>query len=146
MNEVISDPILSGKVCPYCGKETVYVDSSRVYGRSYGMIYMCKPCDAYVGVHKGADTSLGRLANKELREAKKQAHHYFDQIARTGLINKIWTRYIPGMSNRSKAYKWLAIQLCIKEKYCHIGMMDLDQCRRVVEICKPFTTDNKFKP
>ena len=31
------------------------------------MIYICKPCDAYVGVHKGTDKALGRLANKELR-------------------------------------------------------------------------------
>ena len=32
--------ILSGKICPYCGKPTEYVDSSIIYGRSYGMIYL----------------------------------------------------------------------------------------------------------
>jgi len=43
--------ILRGKKCPYCKGETKYVDSSLVYGRSYGMMYLCEPCDAYVGVH-----------------------------------------------------------------------------------------------
>lgn len=47
MNEIIT-----GKVCPYCGKPTEYVDSSVIYGRSYGMIYLCRDCRAYVGVHK----------------------------------------------------------------------------------------------
>lgn len=28
--------ILTGKVCPYCGKAAEYVDSSIIYGRSYG--------------------------------------------------------------------------------------------------------------
>lgn len=35
------DGILSGKICPYCGNRTEYVDSSVIYGRSYGMIYLC---------------------------------------------------------------------------------------------------------
>lgn len=132
-------PVLcAGHICPYCGGKTEYIDSSYVYGRSYGMIYICKPCDAYVGVHKGTDKALGRLANKELREAKKRAHYYFDQIAKTSLINKIWRKWIPNISNRNKAYKWLAIQLNMDEEFCHIGMMDVQQCDKVVEVCKPF--------
>lgn len=27
--------ILSGKICPYCGKETVLTDSAEIYGTSY---------------------------------------------------------------------------------------------------------------
>ena len=104
------DEILTGKICPYCGKPTEYVDSSIIYGRSYGMIYLCRDCRAYVGVHKGTDQALGRLANAELREAKKEAHFYFDQIAKTNLINKIWKKHIPNMSNRNKAYLWLSNQ------------------------------------
>lgn len=88
------DEIFTGKICPYCGKPTEYVDSSVIYGRSYGMIYLCRDCRAYVGVHKGTDQALGRLANAELRKAKKEAHFYFDQIAKTNLINKIWKKHI----------------------------------------------------
>lgn len=129
--------ILTGKICPYCGNPTEYVDSSVIYGRSYGMIYLCRDCKAYVGVHKGTDQALGRLANAELREAKKEAHFYFDQIAKTNLINKIWKKHIPDTSNRNKAYLWLSNQLDIPRELCHIGMFDAEDCKRVVELCKP---------
>lgn len=133
----LMDEILTGRVCPYCGKPTEFVDSSVIYGRSYGMIYLCRDCRAYVGVHKGTDQALGRLANAELREAKKEAHFYFDQIAKTNLINKIWKKHIPNTSNRSKAYLWLSSQLGIPHEVCHIGMFDVDNCKRVIELCKP---------
>ena len=79
----------------------------------------------------------GRLANAELREAKKEANFYFDQIAKTNLINKIWSEYLPGISNRNKAYLWLSNQLGIPREVCHIGMFDVEDCKRVVELCKP---------
>lgn len=83
--------IMAGKICPYCGQPTEYVDSAAVYhGISYGMIYLCRKCDAYVGVHRGTDKALGRLANRSLREWKKRAHYYFDPISRTPLINRMW--------------------------------------------------------
>lgn len=85
---MITDEVLLGKVCPYCGRPTDLVDSEIIYGRSYGMIYLCRPCDAYVGINKVTGLSLGRLANKELREAKKEAHYWFDQIARTSRLTK----------------------------------------------------------
>ncbi len=128
------DAINTGQLCPYCENKTEYVDSSFVYGRSYGMIYICKPCRAWVGVHKGTDNALGRLANAELRGAKKKAHFYFDQIAKTSLINEIWTEHLPKTSNRGKAYIWLAKQLNIPTIDCHIGMMDVVSCNRVIEV------------
>lgn len=126
--------------CQYCGKEAQYVDSEIIYGRSYGMIYLCSDCDAYVGVHKGTDTPLGILANKELREAKKEAHYYFDQIAKTNLINKIYKEYIPKISNRNKAYLWLSKQMNIERDLCHIGMFGVEECKQVIEICKTVLT------
>lgn len=45
-------------VCPYCGRVAKYVDSSVIYyGHSYGMAYLCRPCNAYVGVHHGTRPS-----------------------------------------------------------------------------------------
>ena len=135
---IASDLLYAGLICPYCGNKTEYIDSSFVYAKSYGMIYICKPCDAYVGVHKGTDKAMGRLADKLLRGAKIEAHYYFDQIARTSLINKIWKEYIPNLSNRKKAYLWLSKQMNIPEEDCHIGMFDVGECNRVVEICNQF--------
>jgi hypothetical protein len=36
---------------------------------------------------------------------------------------------------RTAAYAWLAEKLGIDGKDCHIGMMDLMMCKRVVEVC-----------
>jgi len=127
---------LFGHICPYCGEKTKYIDSSYVYGKSYGMIYICKDCDAYVGVHNGTHKAFGRLANKELREFKKKAHNIFDKISKTNKINEIWNPKIPKMNNRAKSYLWLSQKLHIKPKYCHIGMMDVNDCKRVIELCK----------
>lgn len=33
--------------CPYCDRLAEFVDSAEVYhGQSYGMIYLCRRCDA----------------------------------------------------------------------------------------------------
>ena len=118
--------------CPYCSLPVAYVDSREVYGRSYGMIYLCRPCTAYVGVHKGTDKPLGRLANAELRGAKIAAHRAFDRL---------WKRKIEltGCSKneaRGRGYAWLSRQLGISAKDCHIGMFDVDMCGKVVEVCR----------
>ena len=124
----------TGKHCPYCDRESEKVDSSIVYGgRSYGDIYFCKPCWAYVGCHPDG-SAKGSLANSSLREARKSAHFWFDQIAKTKLINKIWRQYIPDISNRNKAYLWLSKQMGINREDCHIGMMDENQCKLVQQI------------
>lgn len=34
-------------ICPYCQSPARLADSAEIYGRSYGPIYLCKPCDAY---------------------------------------------------------------------------------------------------
>ena len=123
--------------CPYCGKDAAFLESSAaVYsGRDYGPVYACIPCGAWVGCHPGTKRPLGRLADKSLRAAKQAAHSAFDplwaaKMKRDGL-NKGHAR--------GKGYAWLAGQLGIEAKDCHIGMFDVDQCRRVVAICKPFS-------
>lgn len=122
---MITDPqILNGLVCPYCNRPSQLVDSKVIYGTSYGNIYLCAPCNAYVGTHKGDNrTALGRLANSELRELKKQAHAAFDPL---------WRNRIVG--TRHKAYKWLSQQLGIPREYTHIGMFDVAECQRVIDI------------
>jgi len=111
--------------CDYCNHDAVFVDSAEVYnGRSYGMIYLCRRCMAYVGVHKKNNKPLGRLANAELRKMKIHAHAAFDHIWRDG------------HESRRGAYKWLAEQLGIEGKDCHIGMFDVGMCHKVIEACR----------
>lgn len=114
--------------CPYCGKRAEFVDSAEVYhGRSYGMIYLCRPCDAYVGCHgngKG-DSPKGRLANAELRRWKIAAHNAFDPLWKFG----------PFRGRRNIAYAWLAEQMGLPKEKTHIGMFDVAECQQVIQIC-----------
>jgi hypothetical protein len=136
--------INEGKICPYCTKPTEYVDIKEVKRKSSGMIYLCRSCNAYVGVHKGTDQALGRLANAELRKAKMEAHYWFDQIARTKVINEVWPVFIKGASNRSKSYLWLSKHLGISVDKCHIGMFDVEMCERVKEISKTAMQNHEY--
>ena len=118
--------------CDYCGGNAHLVDSKEVYGRSYGMIYLCRTCNAYVGVHKGTTKPLGRLANVELRKAKISAHTAFDSLWK----RKIELAKCSKFQARKAGYKWLAQELGIDGKDCHIGMFDVAMCNRVIEVCK----------
>ena len=123
--------------CPYCLEPAEFVSSTEVYnGRNYGMIYLCRPCWAYVGVHKGTVKPLGRLADDELRYWKKRAHSAFDPIWKERLErkSKIDPRYKKQMA-RGGRYKKLASLMNLTSKECHIGMFDVEQCRTVVKLC-----------
>jgi len=126
------DAIMSGNLCPYCGASTKLIDSIRVYKtRSYGKVYICFSCDAWVGVHKGTTRALGRLANAELRLYKRMAHDALDPV---------WKAQVkagaPQYAARNQTYKWLSEQMGLDVKYTHIGMMNAEQCKKVIELCK----------
>jgi len=114
--------------CPYCGNDAELVGGDVVYPHRPDLadkkIWRCVPCDARVGCHPETTKPLGRLANGPLRRAKMDAHAAFDPI---------WQR---GEMKRGDAYGWLATQLGIAKEDCHIGMFDLRQCNKVVEICR----------
>ena len=115
--------------CPYCGAEVVLRNSSEVYhnNKYYGKMWVCSnfpDCDAYVGCHAGTTIPLGRLANKRLRNLKKEAHRQFDPIWKSGLMS------------RKEAYRWLADMLRIPIDECHIGMFDIKMCQKVIYLCK----------
>lgn len=110
--------------CDYCGRLSELVDSSIVYRRSYGPIYFCRPCFAWVGVHPGTTKPLGRLANATLREWKKKAHAAFDPLWKSGRMS------------RKEAYSLLSDRLNIPIDKTHIGMFDELLCGRVIGICE----------
>lgn len=116
--------IYLGKICPYCHGKSKYVTSKEIYGHDkYGHFYLCKKCNAYVGTHKSnPELALGRLANSELRLAKKQAHDSFDRL---------WKDF---SSDRHECYLWLSGQLNIPFNYTHIGMFNVATCKKVKEL------------
>lgn len=122
--------------CDYCGNTAKMVRGDFIYPYRSDLKHLkFYYCDnghepAYVGCHKpnrrrGYDgyEPLGRLANKELRAAKVNAHFYFDSLWKNGKFK-----------SREKAYHWLADQLHLNRKQCHIGMFDVDMCQRVVDV------------
>lgn len=112
--------------CPYCGREPVFLSSKEFYGRDYGTnVYLCRPCNAYVGTHGKGKTPLGTLANKSLREMRKRAHAAFDPLWKSKKMS------------RSKAYKWMAEIMNLPAEKAHIGMFDEVQCLELLSHLKP---------
>lgn len=114
-------------LCDYCqqpallvGGEAIYPHRRDLYTREF---WHCAPCSAWVGCHPGTARPLGRLADADLRAAKQQAHAAFDPFWRKANMK------------RNHAYGWLAKRLGIERERCHIGMFDVETCRRVVAIC-----------
>ena len=89
------------------------------------MVYYCPDCQAWVGVHKGTDRPLGRLADAELRRWKRIAHMNFDRIWRNNR-----------RMSRKKAYEWLSSQMGLPAEETHIGMFDVGRCKEVIALCK----------
>jgi hypothetical protein len=134
---------MSAPVCD-CGREAVLVGGAVIYPHRQDLytksFWQCAPCDAYVGCHPPAGKNgkgghgdgtvpLGRLANAELRRWKSFAHRVFDPMWKDGEMR------------RKQAYRWLAQQLNIDFKDCHIGEFDVQTCKRVVEVCTRFTPE-----
>ena len=114
--------VINAKICPYCKSETKVITETEVYGKTYKgrAIISCKNfplCDSYVGTHDSGET-LGRLASKALRKAKKDAHYWFD---------KIWKE---GLEKRSCLYTRLSEYLDIPTEYTHIGMFSIKTCEK----------------
>ncbi|MDB5885978.1 MAG: hypothetical protein JWR74_2149 [Polaromonas sp.] len=128
--------------CPYCQAPAQLVNGQAIYPHRPDLaglrFWSCAPCRAYVGCHKaGAYTTiggnkvisdgtlaLGRLANAELRRAKQAAHAAFDPCWQGGGVP------------RRRAYAWLAEQMGLKVADMHIGELDVEQCERVVRVCR----------
>lgn len=94
----------------------VYPDRDDLAERQF---WVCWPCDAWVGCHNGTDKPFGPLARLELRQARHAAHRAFDAVWQGGHME------------RSAAYDWLARELEVPRHRCHIGMLSLEDCRRV---------------
>lgn len=124
--------------CGECGTKAVLVDGLAVYPHRPDLkekyFWRCS-CGAYCGTHPNTINPLGAPAGAETRRARSAAHAIFDPM---------WQKRqrlsgMPAGKARGKGYKWLAAQLGIDPKDCHIGMMDAPTARRVVEVCRAAT-------
>lgn len=109
--------------CQHCGQEAEWVENKEVYGRNYGssyMIWLCRPCDAFVGCHQNTKQPKGRfLAKADLREARKKAH---------AVIDPLW---------QSGKYKRRTVYIRLKEafgKEIHVGDTETpEECEEIIK-------------
>lgn len=114
--------------CQYCQAPAELVDGTVIYPNRPDLkeknFWLCVPCDAFVGCHKGGigygdgTRPFGTLADADLRLARKNTHLAFDVLWNT-------------KAERRKAYRWLAEELQINEADCHIAMFNLERCAHV---------------
>lgn len=139
------DQIITGKICPYCACETELVLGEAIYPqkltetpRPKYLDYKFYRCtnnpDHYVGTYKDNQTALGRLADEDLRKAKRNGHAHFDPLWKEGLFE-----------NRQSAYDWLAKKMKLPVKYTHFGMFTITQCEEAIELAKRHKKMAKFK-
>lgn len=72
---------------------------------------------------KLARAALAAPPGSELAKARIAAHAAFDPFWKSGRFN------------RGVAYEWLASEMGLPVQQTHMVLFDVDQCRRVVEIC-----------
>ena len=119
--------------CPYCGAKAVR-RSAQVVRRNAGSgeeVYVCARypvCDAYVAAHRDSRLPMDTLADRTLRQKRRQAH-----IA----LNRLWGQ---GLMTRKEAYRWLQVQLSLPESEAHIGRFSAYRCEQVINLCSRFTS------
>ncbi len=143
MNEE-TEKIIKGQFCPYCKCGTKLVSGDEVYPHIANdqprpkfldkKYYMCLlNSNHYVGTYKDNITSLGRLADTELRKLKNQGHNTFDPLWKT-------KNYF---ESQKLAYNWLSKKMELPIEFTHFGMFTIEQCKRAIEYCKKIKeTDN----
>ena len=117
--------------CPYCGSPAFLRPASVVHERTTPgeEVYVCArypACDAYVSAHRESRLPMGTLANKSLRNKRRQAH-----IA----MARLWEQ---GLMPRKEAYRGLQIQLGLPESEAHIGRFSEYRCEQVIALCGRF--------
>lgn len=122
-------------ICRYCGHPVAFTTNSEIYGKEYGngKCFLCRNCRAFVGVHTDTNIPLGTLANDELRAWRKEAHYWFD---------KLW-KGTTKITNRYKAYGWLANEMKLDRVHTHIGMFEIKQCQEVIRLSKERLNNRK---
>jgi hypothetical protein len=128
---------VAAPTCLECGQRAELVQSQRIYPRRPDLwnrpMWLCA-CGAYTGCHEGTERPKGRPAAKATRDARMAAHAAFDPLWQAKQRRDACSK----KAARSAGYQWLADQLGIDAKDCHIGMMDAATALRVAELCRRF--------
>jgi len=125
-------------MCPYCGSEAVLRQGNFVFGANavISHLWVCSnypKCDSYVSAHAHNKKPQGNLANKILREKRRETHIYLDRIWRKGIMT------------RKETYNWMRFVLGITQEESHIAMLTLEQCNELIEKSKKTLKTSNLK-
>ncbi|CAA2409919.1 Phage protein [Xanthomonas phage Bosa] len=122
------------QVCDCCGEPlVVLVNNTVVYGRPCGdwpWIYLCMSCEAFVGCHPYSVFPLGRMADRETRQMRRQLH---------AMIDPLWNT--PAMS-RGEVYSMMAKMMGTPT--FHIGELSREECLRANQLFRTWETAVDF--
>lgn len=123
--------------CLECGRAATLSTSQRIYPHRPDLwnrpMWVCE-CGAYVGCHDGTERPKGRPAGKATRRARMDAHAAFDRLWQAKQKREGCSK----SKARNAGYDWLADQLGLTRRTCHIGSMSAEDARRVTELCRRF--------
>ena len=128
--------------CPYCTAPAVLVNGTALFpfqeDGATELYWTCTPCDAYIGTYRNSTEPRGRLANPELRDAKRRLHKVYDPL---------WKAFPKPerTSEKHRVRKWLARRLHIPQDQCFFGIFDLDMAERAIEICEEVHNEQAIK-
>ncbi len=137
--------IIKGEVCPYCNCNTNLVSGEIIYPEKLNetpkpkyldkMFYQCtNDRNHYVGTYHDNLTSLGRLADTELRRLKNKGHKTFDPLWKEHKIFK----------SQKEAYIWLSDKMELPIEVTHFGMFTNEQCMQAIHFCDEIQTKTSF--
>lgn len=107
--------------CPECGDRLILKNSPR-FGPFYGCVRW-PDCDGTHSAHRDG-TPMGIPANRETKQARRNAHNAFDSLR----IELDWSK--------ARGYEWLAKRMGMLPKKCHIGRFNKQQCQQVINVCE----------
>ena len=121
--------------CDYCGGKVRLVSNAVIYGREFGSgkAYVCEKCTASVGTHQDCITPLGSLADKQTKQARKDAHVAFDALWRG-----------KGSGARERLYAKLAEYF--QADKVHIGWLSAQECQKVLEFVSVYNVPMEEEP
>jgi len=143
--------------CASCGSHnTKLVTGEDIYPHRpdlYSKFFWRCECGAYCGCHNTKKGNyrrpLGRPADKELRAARGHCHRVFDPLWKNAHQMACYRDsekdakaiHIINKAARTRTYRYLAACMNLTRDECHIGMMDVQQCRQLYAICKSLTPE-----
>lgn len=128
-------------LCISCNKPSRLTDGREVYPHRPDLhrkpLWKCDGCSGYVGCHPGTDRPLGVPADAPTRHARMKLHNerldpLWAVADRAGFYkpDSKKARWKIRRVARYRVYSYLADKLGIPYDQCHVGLFDIERCRK----------------